>query len=90
MAIDKQRQPATGPKDKASIESAIEKIERQIRAVQAFDLSGGPESWISGIDVLQRMINAMLGESLGTGTPDYRRYVVSEQDFILDMTFGNH
>ena len=41
MAIDKQKQPATGPKDKASIESAIEKIERQIRAVQAFDLSGG-------------------------------------------------
>jgi hypothetical protein len=90
MAPDKHKQPATGVDDKASMEATIEKIDRQIRAVRAFDLSGSPESWHSGIDGLQRKVNAMLGESLGAGTPEYRRYVVSEQDFVLDMTFGNH
>ncbi len=90
MAIDKQTQPSAGANDKASIEAAIEKIDRQIKSVQAFDVSGAPDGWHSGIDVLQRKVNATLGESLGTGTPEYRRYVVSEQDFVLDMTFGNH
>ncbi len=90
MAIHKQTQPPAVASDKAAIESAIERIESQINMVQAFDVSGAPDSWHSGIDVLQRRVNATLGDILGTGTPEYERYVVSEQDFVLDMTFGNH
>jgi hypothetical protein len=90
MAIDKQTQPSAGASDKASIESAIEQIDRQIKQVQSFDVSAAREGWHSGIDVLQRKINTTLGDCLGTGTPEYRRHVVSEKDFVLDMTFGNH
>ncbi len=90
MANEKQAQTLAGANDRAAIESAIDQIRNQIKMAQTFDVSGAPDGWHSGIDVLQRKINSTLGDTLGRGTPEHKRLIVSEQDFVLDTTFGNH
>jgi hypothetical protein len=90
MANEKQAPTPAGANDKAAIESAIEQIGNQIKMAKSFDVSGAPDGWHSGIDGLQRKINSTLGDTLGRGTPEHKRLIVSEQDFVLDTTFGNH
>ncbi|RZI97709.1 MAG: hypothetical protein EOO54_29595, partial [Haliea sp.] len=89
MSNGKQTPAAAGGHDKASIESTIEKINRQMRTVRAFDVSGAPDGWNSGIDALQKKVNGTLAESLGSGTPEYKQYQLSAKDFLVDNTFGD-
>ena len=90
MANDKHAKHPAGTHADAEIDSAIEQIGNQIKMVQSFDVSGAPDGWHSGIDGLQRKINATLGDTLGRGTPEHKRLILSEKDFVLDTTFGNH
>ncbi|MEP6825135.1 MAG: hypothetical protein ABI919_09990 [Ramlibacter sp.] len=89
MSNGKQAPAAAGGHDKASIENTIEKINRQMRTVRAFDVSGAPDGWNSGIDALQKKVNGTLADSLGTGTPEYKQYQLSARDFAVDSTFGD-
>lgn len=89
MSNGKQSPAAASGQDRASIENTIEKINRQMRTVRAFDVSDAPDGWNSGIDALQKKVNGTLSESLGAGTPEYKRYQLTSKDFLLDNTFGD-
>lgn len=89
MSNGKQAPAAAGAQDKASIDNLVEKINRQMRTVRAFDVSDAPDGWNSGIDALQKKVNGTLSESLGAGSPEYKQYQLSSKDFLLDNTFGD-
>lgn len=89
MSNGKNTPPPAGAHDKASIASAIDKVNRQVKALRTFDVSVGKDGWDSTMDALQKKVNAILADSLGMGTPEYRQYAVATQDFLLDTTFGD-
>lgn len=80
--------PPTG-RDKALIESAIDKVNRQIKILRAFKVSVTQTGWDSSVESLQKKINTTLADSFGVGTPEYRQFAVTLQDFLLDKTFGD-
>ncbi|MBW8723255.1 MAG: hypothetical protein JF626_15795 [Polaromonas sp.] len=41
------------------------------------------------MESLQKKVNTTLADSFGTGTPEYRQFAVTLQDFMLDKTFGD-
>lgn len=89
MSNGKNSPPSLGPRDKAVIEGAIEKVNRQIKILRAFKVSVTQTGWDSSVESLQKKINTTLADSFGTGTPEYRQFAVAIQDFMLDTTFGD-
>lgn len=89
MSIDKHTPPPAGTHDKVSIKNTIEKVNRQVKMLRTFDVSVARDGWDSGMEALQKKINATLADSFGVGTPEYRQYAVATQDFFLDKTFGD-
>jgi len=89
MSNGKNTPPSLGPRDKAVIEGAIEKVNRQIKILRAFKVSVTQTGWDSSVESLQKKINTTLADSFGTGTPEYRQFAVALQDFMLDTTFGD-
>lgn len=75
--------------DKAAIEGAIEKVNRQLKILRAFKVSVTQTDWDSSVESLQKKINTTLADSFGAGTPEYRQFAVAIQDFLLDKTFGD-
>lgn len=89
MSNGKNTPPSLGVRDKAQIESAIEKVNRQIKILRAFKVSVTQTDWDSSVESLQKKINTTLADSFGAGTPEYREFAVAIQDFLLDKTFGD-
>lgn len=87
--MSNEKNAAPSPKDKAQIESAIEKVNRQIKILRAFKVSVTQTGWDSSVESLQKKVNNTLADSFGTGTPEYRQFAVALQDFLLDKTFGD-
>ncbi|MCZ8256432.1 MAG: hypothetical protein O9327_12300 [Polaromonas sp.] len=77
------------PREKALIEGAIAKVNRQLKILRAFKVSVTQTGWDSSVESLQKKINTTLADSFGAGTPDYRQFAVTLQDFMLDKTFGD-
>lgn len=88
MSNGKNTLPSGAP-DKAQIENAIEKVNRQIKILRAFKISVTQTGWDSSVESLQKKVNTTLADSFGVGTPEYRQFAVAIQDFLLDKTFGD-
>src|SRR5215207_9169083 len=89
MSSDKITPSSIGSRDKAQIESAIDKVNRQIKILRAFKVSVTQTGWDSSVESLQKKVNNTLADSFGSGTSDYRQFAVTLQDFMLDKTFGD-
>lgn len=89
MSNGKNTPSSLDARDKAAIESAIEKINRQLKILRAFKVSVTQTDWDSSVESLQKKINTTLADSFGAGTPEYRQFAVAIQDFLLDKTFGD-
>jgi len=89
MSNGKNTPPSLDARDKAAIESAIEKVNRQLKILRAFKVSVKQTDWDSSVESLQKKINTTLADSFGAGTPEYRQFAVAIQDFLLDKTFGD-
>lgn len=79
----------SGALDRAQVENAIEKVNRQIKILRAFKISVTQTGWDSSVESLQKKVNTTLADSFGVGTPEYRQFAVAIQDFLLDKTFGD-
>ena len=89
MSNGKNTPSSLDARDKAAIESAIEKVNRQLKILRAFKVSVTQTDWDSSVESLQKKINTTLADSFGAGTPEYRQFAVAIQDFLLDKTFGD-
>lgn len=89
MSNGKNTPSSLSARDKAQIEGAIEKVNRQIKILRAFKVSVTQTDWDSSVESLQKKINTTLADSFGAGTPEYRQFAVAIQDFLLDKTFGD-
>jgi hypothetical protein len=89
MSNGKNTPSSLDARDKAAIESAIEKVNRQLKILRAFKISVKQTDWDSSVESLQKKINTTLADSFGAGTPEYREFAVALQDFLLDKTFGD-
>jgi hypothetical protein len=89
MSNSKNTPPSAGARDKASIENVIDKLNRQVKMLRAFDISGAQSGWDSGMEALQKKVNGSFADGFGASTPEYRQFAVVTQDFLLDKTFGD-
>ena len=82
------KETADRAQDRAALEDAIAKVDRQVKELKSFNTAGVRERWDDRVVRLQKRINATLGEVLGMGTPAYKQHTVSALDSSLDSTFG--
>src|SRR4051812_28146081 len=75
--------------EKAALESAIEKVNRQLKELRSFDVTGIKDRWDTRLEGLQKRINATLSSALGGSSPEYKKFTIRALDESIDTTFGD-
>lgn len=74
--------------DKGEIEAAIQKLDRRIEELKAFDVSTIQERWDARADALESKISATLAEIFGEDTPEFYRHSVGVFDSLPVSMMG--
>lgn len=79
-----------GTLDRATLESAVSKLERAAREMRSLDVSTIASRPDERLEILQRRVNTLLSEMVGMASPDYKHHALAAIDAELDTTFGDH
>jgi hypothetical protein len=84
--------PANGSargNDRSASGAEVEKIDRHMKDLRAFDVRTLRDRWDPRLETLQKGVNLTLATALGANSPEYRQYQLPAFDATLDATFGD-
>lgn len=78
-----------GTPDRAAQQAAIDKLARHIKELRGYDESDIKDRWDARIEALQKKIHGQLGDALGAGTPEHKKYALPRLKAALEAHYGD-